>query len=286
MSYLASLMSFKIKTNKLLDQFKKTVKLIALGGKYFLLHQGFLFSAGLTFYALLSFIPLIGLLISLAGIFLHDTVIIQQFLQNKLAILPWAKDIVLTQLNYFLASAPKFSGLSFVFILWTSGLFFSALQSCFYVIYQKKPQKYYWHIPLPWLLGPFLGFGLFILMFVGQIIKHIPSKYLPNLDPDMWTWLGTGMLIFILFQFLSAKRPSWRVSIVTALVISLISEGITQFFSHILWYQPNYSLVYGTLSSLILFLLWLNANMVMILWGAYFLFFWDQTYGSKKQSNP
>ncbi|SDN74823.1 Virulence factor BrkB [Desulfonauticus submarinus] len=255
---------------------KHLLKTIWQSTKAFLRQQGFLYSAGLTFYALLSFIPLICLFLSLAGLFWGDTLLVQQFIQTKLAILPWAKKLVLNQLNNFLQSAPSFSGLSFIFIFWTSGLFFSALQTTFNFIYQKSLKKKYWHLPLPWLIGPLISISLLALMFIMQILKHIPNKFLPSIAPDIWTILGMGTIIFLLYQVLPAeKQPFWP-SIYLSLCISFINEIITKFFSHILWNQPNYSLVYGTLSSIVLFLLWLNANMILILWGAYFLLYWTK----------
>ena len=249
-----------------------------LSSKNFLRQHGFLHSAGLTFYALLSFIPLIFLLISLAGLIWGDTMLVQEFIQNKLAILPWAKEIVILQLNKFLNLAPGLSWISFVFIFWTAGLFFNALQTSFKYIYNESNPKQYWRLPLPWLIGPFMGISLIILMLFIHILSYVPKHFIPpGLTPGIWTWLGFALLIFSLYQILPQKRPSAGASFLLTLGLSLLSQLITKFFTHILWTQPNYSLIYGTLSSIILFLLWLNANMILILWGAHFLLEWKKT---------
>jgi len=243
--------------------------------KQFLKQQGFLYSAGLSFYALLSFIPLVCLLISIAGLLWGDADIVRVFIQKRLAILPWAKQLALNQLEVFVRSSAKFGWISFGFILWTSGLFFSALQTTFNYIYAHSLKRKYWHLPLPWIMGPVLGIGLLLLMLVMQVLKHIPARFMPSLAPHVWTWLGMGLMFLLFYQILPPQKPSLKVSFFLSLLIAALSEVITWFFSQVLWNQPNYSLVYGALSSVILFLLWLNANMVLILLGAYFLFFWE-----------
>ncbi|MBT8762928.1 YihY/virulence factor BrkB family protein [Desulfohalobiaceae bacterium Ax17] len=263
--------------NKALTMWTRLTQAIFLGSKNFSRQQGFLHSAGLTFYALLSFIPLIFLLVSLAGLIWGDTIQVQEFIQNKLAILPWAKEIVTLQLNKFLNMAPRLSWISFIFIFWSAGLFFHALQISFNYIDNRPIKKQYWRLPLPWLIGPFLGISFIILMLIMHVLSYIPARFIPpGMTPDIWTWLGFALLIFSLYQILPQKRFATVPSFILSLALSLVSQLITKFFTHILWTQPNYSLIYGTLSSIILFLLWLNANMILILWGAHFLLLWEK----------
>lgn len=243
----------------------------------FYTEKGLLRTASLAYYAILSFVPILFLLLSIAGFFFGESQWLQGFIQNNLNILPWAKDFLLKQVHNLEKSAPHFSLVCIFFIIWTSGMFFSALQASLNLILcPEKKQTNLFRLILPWLMSPILGTLIILSMLAIHIWGYIPEHILPgHLTPGIWTWLIFSGLILFLYQLFSRHRPSFWTSLGVSCAIGILSQLVTKFFSFVLWGNPEYGLVYGTLSSVVIFLLWLNYNMVLILLGAYYLKNWD-----------
>lgn len=238
--------------------------------------KGLLKTAALAYYATLSFIPMVFLLLSIAGFFFEDSKWLQEFLFSKLSILPWAKKDLLTQVAKLRNQAANLGILSILFIIWTSGMFFSALQASLNsILVPEKKTFNLMRLGLPWLTSPILGAVIIASMLAVHVWGYIPTNFIPgNISPGVWTWLVYSGLILFLYQMFARSRPKFLPSLAVSCAIGLLSQIITKFIAVILWSNPEYSMVYGTLSSVILFLLWLNYNMVLILIGAYFLKHW------------
>ena len=238
--------------------------------------RGLLKTAALAYYATLSFIPMVFLLLSIAGFFFEDSKWLQDFIFSKLSILPWAKKDLLTQVAKLRNQAANLGILSILFIIWTSGMFFSALQASLNsILVPEKKTFNLLRLGLPWLTSPILGAVIIASMLAVHVWGYIPTDFIPgNISPGVWTWLVYSGLILFLYQMFARSRPKFLPSLAVSCAIGLLSQIITKFIAVILWSKPEYSMVYGTLSSVILFLLWLNYNMVLILIGAYFLKHW------------
>lgn len=252
---------------------KNVLQLTGNAFREFYQEKGMLKTAALAYYATLSFIPLLFLLLSIAGLFFDDNKWLQEFISNKLAILPWAKHELLAQVNKLQSQAAQMGIVSIFFIIWTSGMFFSALQASLNSILAPEKRKFnLFRLGLPWLTSPILGSMLIATMLAIHVWGYIPSRLIPdNLSPGVWTWIIYTSLILFLYQLFSRARPRFLPSLAVSCVVGFLSQMITKFIAYVLWSNPEYSLVYGTLSSVILFLLWLNYNMVLILIGAYYL---------------
>jgi membrane protein len=241
--------------------------------KEFYADRGMLKSAALAYYATLSFIPMLFLLLSIASLTLGDSQWLKDFINNNLAILPWAKKDLLSQVNKLQSQATSLGLLSVFFIVWTSGMFFSALQASLNSILAPKIRKFnLLRLGLPWLTSPILGALIIAAMLAVHVWGYIPLRFMPaNISPGVWTWLVYSGLILFLYQMFSRNRPRFWPSLAVSFVIALFSQLVTKFIAYVLWSNPEYSLVYGPLSSVVLFLLWLNYSLALILLGAYFL---------------
>lgn len=258
---------------------KRTLRTGWLAGRAFFRYQGVNQSAALAFSALLSFIPVIFLALSVAGrVFWGDPAQLSDFIENQLNFLvPWIKQTVHTRMTLLLASAPGLGWMSVVFICWASGIFFAMLQSCLLLPWAREHdhKKGRWRLPLPWLLGPVIGFllvGAMLLMHLGSFVSQ---DWLPfAIVPEFWTWLILSILVFLNYRLFLPRRASTTVALVLSMVISGLSQGLTTLFVRVFFSLPNYSVVYGSLAGIVLFLLWLDYNMALILWGGHYIRLW------------
>ncbi len=244
----------------------------------FLRYQGINQSAALAFFALLSFIPLLFLIVAVAGVFLGDTKAVQDFIQSQLSnVAPLLQDTLTLRINRLLGMAAGLGWMSLGFIIWTSGLFFSALQTSLLLpwIREHGYKKHKWRYVLPWLAGPVLGILMIGAMLFMTVASYIPAEYLPvKVVPEFWSWLILSLLIFLFYNILLPRQRTPGATAIISLILSAASLAITFVFVHIFSSMPNYALVYGSLAAVILFLLWLNYNMALILIGGHFIRLW------------
>lgn len=250
--------------------------------KDFFHYQGVSQAAGLAFFALLSFIPLIFLVLSLAGLIWGDQEAVRGFIDEQLQqTVPWLQDTIERRIRDFLDIAANLSWLSVGFILWTSGVFFAALQTDLHLPWRREHDfsKQAWRILLPWVIGPVLAFlltGAMLMTHVaGYVFGLLPPELAPlDFSPAFWSWAALAVVLFLLYKImLPLFCPTFLVFIISFFV-SGASQLLTMVFVRLLSQVPNYSIVYGSLAGIVLFLLWLNYNMGLILWGAHFVRVW------------
>lgn len=246
--------------------------------KDFVHYQGMNQSAALAFFALMSFIPTIFLILAVAAELYGDTETVQQFIEEQSTLfVPWLQDMVRTAITRFLEISKSLGMMSLGFIIWTAGLLFASLQNNMILpwVHEGHMKRGFLRLIFPWLLGPVLGFLMIGAMLFMHISGYIPWDRLPiQLSPTGLSWLTLGVFIFLLYRLLLPLRAPWIASFCVSLTVSGFSLGLTEVFVTILSSLPNYALVYGSLASLVLFLLWLNYNMALILIGSHFIRRW------------
>ncbi|MFW6236580.1 MAG: YhjD/YihY/BrkB family envelope integrity protein, partial [Desulfovibrionales bacterium] len=237
---------------------KRISILIARSLKAMLREHGLMDAPGLAFYALLSFIPLIFLVTALTGLLLGEDQKLQALLLENLETLPWFKTLLLERLQRFIQLAPAVGGISFVFALWWSGIFFAAISSIFLKIWPHAPRFGFWRHILPWIAGPILSLILVALILAGHLVSYIPHKPVEQqIHPVVWTCLGLWLFILLLYRVLLPKGCSFKATMILSAILALAIQVVTLLFASLVWSFPNYRLFYGTLSSTVLFLLWL-----------------------------
>lgn len=271
---------------------RHTYRLIRYGGRSvreLMRHHGFIQTAALAFYALLSFIPLLFMLIAVAAIVLGDDSVITGFIQAKMSVwLPWYKKFIQDRVTKFMKLAPGLGWLSFVFITWFSGLFFAALEqtltSSWGNVLRKKGG---WRLLFPWLVGPILVIAMIALILFIHVWSYIPTRYIPvGLFPGVWSWLLLSLLFFALYKVLLPGKCPPRPIFWIACTISFASQLVTMLFVKLITKIPDYYMIYGSLSATVLFMLWLQYNMSLLLWGGHYLRLWFTENSAQYAERP
>ena len=225
--------------------------------------------------------PLLYLLLAVAGV-VGNTGTTKRFIQSQLTVVaPWAQEILASHLGRFMRLAPRLGWLSLGFILWFSGLFFAVLQNSLLLpwAHELEHKKGVWRAILPWLLGPALGFLLTLAMISMHLLGYIPLDWLPfKISPAFWSWIVLSLLVLLLYRLLLPLYAPFCVIAAISFLISGVSQLLTTVFAHFISRLPGYAMVYGSLASLVLFLLWLAWNMAIILWGGHFIRVWCATF--------
>lgn len=156
--------------------------------------------------------------------------------------------------------------------LFTASAAFRALMNIMDDIYERQSYK-----GIGQLIASFLFSLLFlitiylsiIVLFTGDWLIHLAEQYL-NINTDRLTWawawqwlrfliLFCLVLLFVLLVYrLSAPRGKPRPPILTGAVMAAAAlVGASVLFSWFIGMSSRYSLVYGSLASVIILLIWL-----------------------------
>lgn len=247
-------------------------------------------AAALAFFALLSCIPQLFLMLALYGTATGDSWSAQVFIRSQLqAAAPFLDEVLVSKARRLLWAAPGLTLESLAFILWSSWLFIGALRRALALPWRDEPPvRISWSARLRRLAwGPMAG-----ALFLAAMTLVLACAHLPRLEPPgsslrrlatPWGILClTGLYCAVYLLFLPVRRPVRAlIGLSTALAVAAYGVGIL--FVEVLADPARYHLVYGSLGSLMLFLLWLDYHACLLLWGAWFLRLWqrDQAGGAR-----
>ena len=225
-------------------------------------------SAALSFYTVLSLIPLLFVGFSIftqIPSFKNYYEKMKQLIFNFL--IPTQQDMFASHLDAFLKNSVNLGIVGFVAMIITSLMFFSNFD---YVVNRisKNPPKSLWQsISSYWTLVTLTPLGLGLSFFISGYIQkvldewHIGFNFLEIL-PFVIIW----GLFFVAFSSSHARG-------------SLKMLGITSFASSVVWYlgknlfvfyvvyNTSYTNIYGSFSAILFFFVWLYVSWVIFLFG-------------------
>jgi membrane protein len=260
----------------------RLIRIVALAFRGFDENKCMLRASALTFYSLLSIVPVIALMFGIAKGFGLQ----KQVEEQLLAKMEGQKEVVTKVIDFansLLAntSGGVIAGIGVAFLFWTIIRVLSNIERSFNDI---------WGVVKPRGLGRKFGDYLSTILicpillvisgsatiFVSSQIKVITEKIplLQNLGPAFWVLLKLlpYCTIWIAFTFILAFMPNTKVNFKSALIGGVVAGTI---FQVVQWayikFQigvAKYGAIYGSFAALPLFLIWLQASWLIVLFGA------------------
>ena len=239
-------------------------------------------SAALTYYLLFALFPLLIFLNNLVGLLSFD---IEGLLSELSTVIP--RDVV-DLLGQYLGYVSRISSRT---LLWFSLVFtiyfpYRAVNALF----QSVRKAYAAGMPAQALrqqLRVLLYTVLFIIAIplsilsstIGRRVLDFISDYIYLSDRviDLWSWLRfvlLGAVLFVmiaLLYVLALDARSVRRGILPGVLASLIAwVALSMLFSLYVEHAANYSVIYGSIGTIIVLLLWLYLSATMLIMGAEF----------------
>lgn len=249
------------KTNKILKQLEK--------------HHVNEYSIQCAYYVILSFIPFLILLFSL----------IQYTTLGKDAIFFLIQNVIPGNMSEFFEGIIKevsFKSIgtvsvSVIFLLWSAGRGFYALCKGFNHIYETPKEYNYWFLKLKSIICIIIFIiitvvVLFLIAFGKIIADFLKNRYMVlNIILEL-RWIWQILMLFIVFLLMYRFVPNHKVKFKTQIIgawFSAISWYIlSSGFSIYLDVFRNFSVIYGSLTSIMLLMIWVYWSMYILLIGA------------------
>lgn len=239
------------------------------------------YSAQCSYYTILSFIPFVILLLTL----IQYTNVDQQTLFNAISkVIPSSmSEFILGIIREVYSKSIGTISVSIVFTLWSAGKGLLALIKGLHIVYGVKDKKSNSPVFLKFMSIVqtvffifFIVIGLVILVFGNSLIS-IVKRYFGGLEnftflSNVFTKFVFIFITFVVFLFLYKFVPHHKVTFkgqVFGAVFGAISLNVISFiFSKYLDIFKGFSITYGSLTTLILVMMWTYACFYTIFLGA------------------
>ena len=239
-------------------------------------------ASALTFYSLLSIVPIIALMFGIAKGFGLQTQVEEQLLAK----MEGQKEVVTKIIDFsnsLLASTSGgvIAGIGVALLFWTIISVLSNIESSFNDIWGViKPRsfgrKFGDYLSMILVCPILLVISGSATIFVSSQVKLVTEKIplLQNLGQAFWLpmKLLPYVTIWVVFTFVFAFMPNTKVKFKSALVGGIVAGTI---FQIVQWVYINfqigaakYGAIYGSFAALPLFLIWLQISWLIVLFGA------------------
>jgi len=247
-------------------------------------NQGLLLSGAVAYYALLSIVPLLILMV-IALSHITDQAVLLQTLQRYLEwLLPGQARAIVGELGNFLNHRDLMGGVLLVTMLFFSSLAFTVLESAMCVIFLHRAQVRRRHAlvsaVMPYLYILSLGVGMLLATLVAGSLQAIGQERVEFLGRT-WSLGGvSGVLLYLLgllgeilmLTSVYLVMPIGRLRMSHALLGGVTAALLWELTRHALvWYfatLSQVSVVYGSLTTAIVVLLSLEIAATLLLFGA------------------
>ena len=252
--------------------------------KGFRANQGLLLAGAVAYYALLSIVPLLILIV-----FALSQVIDQRELLSTIGrylewLVPGQARAIVGELAKFLDKREGVGWLLFATMIFFSSLAFTVLENAMSVIFLhrvvERKRRFIFSVLIPYVYILSLGIGLLLVTLVAGSLQAV-GKESVELFGRQWSLSGfSGLLLYLLgfagevfvltsvYLVMPAGRLAWRHALIGGVTAAILWE-ITR---HVLvWYFATLSqvtIVYGSLTTAIVVLLSLEIAATLLLFGA------------------
>jgi membrane protein len=235
-------------------------------------------ASALTYYSLLSIVPIIAMAFGIAKGFGFET-----WLQEKLyssfssqeKVLQW----ILTFVQRYLSNinGGVIAGVGVALLVWSVMKLLGNIESSFNDIWEIKKARV-----ISRKLSDYVSLIVIapILLFVSSSVTVFLSKQIES-SSQIFPLIGyigpllsliPYILIWLVFTLLFIIMPNTKVQFKSALIAGIIAGTIFQLlqwgYIHIQSMLSNYGAVYGSFAALPLFLIWMQMSWLIVLFGA------------------
>lgn len=251
-----------------------------LGGNV-LRHDIASLSAQICFYAIFSVFPLIILVVFGASLIVPHLDI-----QNILAALrPYypavgdANSFITFYINNLATVGAKVGVVSFITLMWSATSGFIAVQQAMDKIFEIDDVRSFF-------ARRFVGFLMLILLVIVAVLSSIALTVYPQMQHTAWwplvaTWatflhgltrilypLSLFITCFIFYRFLPSRRIDLNSVFIGALTSTVILDLARTLFVLYAGHLVSYHLIYGSLTVVMLLVMWLYIAGIILLFGA------------------
>lgn len=247
-------------------------------------NQGLLLSGAVAYYALLSIVPLMGLLLIGLSNFMTPEALMEAVRANLQVLLPSHVDTLAREFEIFLEHRQVVGGVGILVLLFFSSLAFTVLENAMSVIFYHRVSVHRRHF----LVSALIPYAFIFFLAVGLLSVTLISGWLQALEREQveflghtWSLIGvSGMVLYglgvlglmLMLTALYLVMPVGKIALKHAFAGGVTAAVLWEIARHLLvWYFSTLSLVnviYGSLAMAVIALLTFEVAAIILLFGA------------------
>jgi membrane protein len=243
--------------------------------------NGFLLSSGLTFNLLIGLIPLFLLLLAFVGTYLYSDREVLNYIRRYLEnVAPSLDPRIMKNILRVIRDRNIVGVLGIGGLIWTSIWVFSSLRTALNIIFQvKKGQGILRGIVIDLLMILLVGSFHLASMILTSGMTYLKRYRFSFKSPlELGAVIGLFLkyiipfffsfwMFFLIYKILPNKKISFKTALQAALFTSLLWEGAKHFFGWYVLGLEGFTVIYGSLSALAIFVLWVYYSSTILLLG-------------------
>ncbi len=235
----------------------------------------FTISAALSYYAMLAIFPFFIMLVYFSTVLFKKNLSVEKLDSILKLFPPSISNTVVKNLDKILLSGKVFSAISAIFIVYFSFRVFAVLEKALSIIYHTKVKRGFWIATLKsFVLFVLTAFGLLFLFLTSSVIFVIKSKFESiTIINSYYVLLFFQVIVETMFfamsyKYMSHKKLKWKNVLTGAFVAAFLWEILKHIFGLYIASIKLYFLLYGSIGSIVLLMLWLYYSFLVYLFGA------------------
>ena len=270
--------------------------------KGFKANQGMLLAGAVAYYALLSIVPFLMLVLVTLSHFIDEAELLSTLGRYLEWLIPSQSKAVVLELANFVKDRDIVTGVLLVVMLFFSSVAFTALENAMCVIFHHrvaiKRRRFLISAILPYCYILALGFGILIVTLVASTLQVMGEESVRFLGYD-WSLNGvSGVLLYLMglvgeimvlssiYLVMPVGRLSWSHALIGGVTAALLWEVAR----HVLvWYFGTLSqvnVVYGSMTTAIVVMVSLEIGAILLLFGAQVISEYERVGRNEQDKEP
>ena len=250
--------------------------------------NGFFLSSGIAFNILINLIPFLMLLLALVGTYLYND---QEVLNHIRAyfrdVAPALDPKVMESLTDVIQNRQIVGILGFVGLLWFSTFVFGSLRIALNIVFRvEKSRGMLRGIGIDLLMILLAGILLLVSMILSSFVTflqgyqgQIPVAIGPTIQwilKYLLPFFLTYCMFVLIYKIIPNKRVHFTSALQAAFFTSLLWELAKHLFGWYVVHLAKYSLFYGSLSTLVISVVWVYYSSMILVVGGEFAYFLEE----------
>ncbi len=235
----------------------------------------FTLAAAVSYYAFLAIFPFFILLIYVSTMLFQESMSLLKLEQYLKLFPPAISHVVIGNVDSIIKSGQVLSAISAIAVFYFAFRVFTVMEQALNVIFDTHEERSTWKATSKsFIFFLVTGFVLLVLFFSGSTFFVISKKLetLPFVNGYTVILLGQIFLETIFFalsyKYMSHMHLPFRKALTGGLIATMLWEILKHIFGLYIVSIKLYSLVYGSIGSLILLMLWIYYSILVYLFGA------------------
>jgi YihY family inner membrane protein len=271
-----------------LKKVRKDLGLLWLALRKFNDDNGFFLSSGITFNILINLIPFIMLLLALVGTYLYnDQEVLNYIRAYSRNVVPALDPKIMKNLTDVIQNRQIVGILGFVGLLWFSTWVFSSLRIALNIVFRvEKSRGMLRGIAVDLLMILLVGILLLMSMILSSFVTFLPGYQgrIPVAIGPTIQWILkyllpfflTFCMFFLIYKIIPHKKVHFKSALQAALFTGLLWELAKHLFAWYVVHLAEYSIFYGSFSTLVIFVLWVYYSSTILIAGGEFAYFLEE----------